>query len=533
MKKNMKKILAFGGALALVGATLTGCTTGKLTPEDFTQTEGYKQAIEAATTAGAESVDITIDNEDIKNAAIASVDITLDNDNVIAQAIEQIPSDRDAEIARLNEEIARLNAVTTEATEVAEEIAKETDANGYNLDELEIGAEFNVTLTDRKLDGLFDGEVEFDDEDYDAEEVIYLTGLKISSNEEDYGTNTYLTIPVGGIKYAMTFEKSLDTKDIGHEDVGNGEETLTFNFLGEEVEVSDWDVYKITFTKGTKETIKQGMSMTVDDITITVDAIGSSTVSVSVENGGFTKKELIGVGNQEKVNGIEINVKEILDSDEPNNDFVTLEVGTDVKNTVEDGDEYEKDSPWEYVINANSIGIVLVEEYTDLDEDEDYQALDVGDKIYLPNNFGYVTYNGLTEGDVEDYRFDLNTKEGNEYVRLRGNVLSGINDYSKVYINETGIYNEDLEEIGLTVELGDTELTLDIVGDYMVIDDIKLNIGLNETFVNNVDISGHDEDYLTTYGIEIDNPEDSVDDNKFKIEIPEEQLTAEIVVKLK
>ena len=130
----------------------------------------------------------------------------------------------------------------------------------------------------------------------------------------------------------------------------------------------------------------------------------------------------------------------------------------------------------------------------------------------------------------------MKRKGGKNYTRIEGNLLVGADDYKLIYVNNGSIYDQDREEtIGPSIELGDTGLTLTTNGTHIRIKDedeilVAIPIGLNGIIADGVDISSKDEDYLTEYGITIKTPDDSVDDNDFKIVIPEEELTASITV---
>ena len=76
-------------------------------------------------------------------------------------------------------------------------------------------------------------------------------------------------------------------------------------------------------------------------------------------------------------------------------------------------------------------------------------------------------------------------------------------------------------------------MTLTIDGEYILIDDINMSMTLDMIKVATEYIGGEEEDYLTTYGIVIEEPEDAVKDNEFKIVIPDEELTADITIRAK
>jgi len=405
----------------------------------------------------------------------------------------------------------------TECEECLAEEEKKLTISGYLIDGLFLDDPFNETLSDRELN-LFDGEVEFDGEDYDAEEVFYLNGLELLANTNDFDGVPYLTIQENVISYEFNFESSLDVSNI------KDDETLTFDLLGKEVEISSWDENdKITFTQGEEYFITEGEEITVNGKVITLLYVLENSVYVDVD--GLSSK--ISEGKTKFINGIEIKASEVLyTAKETRESKATLIIGEKVKMIVSDGDEYSKDSIWEWKINnsENSIGLVLIEDFTELDED--YNALAPGESVCLPNDYLCVIYNGLLDEDTEEYTFDIE----DSFVRAKGNFLSGINDYDRVYISSTGIYSdddddEDTESLGLSIELGDTDSILNISSGQIVINGFEVNFDLNVA-----NVTGN-EDYLTAYGIFVENPEDACDDNYFKVSVPEEKLEGSIIVR--
>ena len=499
--------------VALLGATLVGCST----PDVALTNDEFKTAIDKAKAEGEASVDITSDNAQIAADATAAVDITSDNAQVATDAVagltaEQVPD-------------AIQQQILEDAKEAEVEVEAETEAKGYNVDDLKIGAEFNNTISDRDLKVLFDDEVKFDGDWVDAEEIYTLTDLKIAINENDYNGKAYLQVPEEGILYEWTAAADLKTADI------TPDETLEFKFLGEDVEVTDWSDDEITFTKGIEKSLGIGEEYNyLNETKIVVDRIGKDSVRLLVNGESL----FLDKGESRDIEDVEIKLIRILDSDEiPSRDMVVLEIGEDVENTIKDGEEYSKDSIWDYVVAEGTLtfGLVLNEEFMDRDDDEDYQALDVGEEICLPNNYVCVRYDGLTEEDMQEYDFDLDTKSGEKYVRAKGNFLYGIEDYNKIYINASGIYDDDLEFIHETeIELEDTELTLTSNGTYLTIDDIEIKLDLTEILVASDNICSEEDDYLTSYGITIDGSDDKCEDEEFTITVPEEELTAEITV---
>jgi len=424
--------------------------------------------------------------------------------------------------AKLDSKDATINELTTKLAEATTKQSTEgTDESsivGYLLDKIFLSTSIDDEFSDREIKTLFDGKVDFDGDRYDAEESLILSGLEVLANEDDFKGVPYLTIPFEGIEYKMVFDSDLDTSLI------DDEETLVFTLLGKEVEVSEWDGDKVTFTQGEESLMSEGEVKVVGDKEFKLLHVMENSIFISVN--GDTKE--IEEGETKKVNGLEIEVKNVIYSEVGPVLKAIVVLGDEVEKTVENGDEYEEDSIWEWKISANSIGIVLNEEFMELDDE--YKPLAASEKLCLPNDYVCVRYDGVLEEDSEDYSFELDTRNGVDYVEARGLFLSGINDYEKVYINDTGIYDKDFELIGTEAELGDSDLSLKLVSGNIRIDNIEFPMDLTSIKVSGTDISSNEDDYLTDYGVLIKNPEDSVDDQEINIVVPEEKVESTITL---
>jgi hypothetical protein len=309
----------------------------------------------------------------------------------------------------------------------------------------------------------------------------------------------------------------------------NDDNTILFDLLGKEVEISEWEDSKITFTQGKEYSLSRGESVVFDGKNITLEFVLDGAAYVSVD--GDSQKIVEDTGIM-KVEGIEIKAKEVLYSGYAGGyEKATLIIGTDIESTISDGEEYEEDSIWEWAINNHSIGLVLIEKFMELEED--FNALAQEGTICLPNDYVCIRYNGLIEEDTEKYTFELYDRKDKDYIKANGNFLSGINDYDRVYINKSGIYDRDFEEISTThIEIGDTKLTLNISSESFIIKDFEITFDLNDVLANDLNVSAKDENYLTKYGILIENPEDSIKNEEFTITVPEEQSEGSITVKM-
>jgi len=390
---------------------------------------------------------------------------------------------------------------------------------GYLIDELFLSDGLDEeTYSDREVITLFDGKVKFDGDSYDAEETITLTdGIILMANENDFEGNVYMTILEEAVEYTMTFENDLNTSLIDEED------TLEFNFLGESYEVSDWNndlgEYEVTLNKGIEQKVNLGECVVVDGKSVCLTDIGADGDEVYMCVDGEDNCKDIDEEKSKTINGIEIRVDSIFNS------FAHLIMGEDVELTIETKDEYEEDSAWEYVITANSIGIKLVEDFTevDLDGDEEFQAFAKDSGLCLPNDYVCVLFNGMSEEDTEEYNLELDDRDGPK-VKIDGNFESGTKDYDRIYVNVSGIYDKDSKLIHETeIELGNTDSKLIVNVTGLFFEDFNVNFDLDTS-----NAGTDSEDYLTDFGVKVVNPEDSVEDNEFNIFVPEKQLEGSI-----
>ena len=492
MKFNFKKIMSVVGGMFLVGATM-----------------GMANAI-------ANSYPTPFVNNGVGDYAIVYGAGSAPSDLVAANKIN-------TNFLSYLESVEKTNTVITSVTNVTGDFS---DSLGVTEEGVFLEDSFtNKVYSDREIETLFDGKVEFDGEDYDAEETLNVTNLILKAN--DFDGVPYLIVPENTIEFKLVFEDNLNTSLISEE------ETLEFNLLGEEVEVSEWKVDEITFTKGKEVILKTEESIVVEDKSVVLKYVTDDAVYVEV--GGVGKS--IDEDETRTVNGVEIKVKDVFASSSYS--VATLVVGTEIEKTISDSDEYAEDSIWEWVITNNSIGLTLVEDFTELDED--FNALSIGEKVSLPNNYACVLFDSIIEENSEEYTFELD----DDFVKVKGNFESGIEDYGEIYVYTDGsIYEDDnLEDyISEQVKLGNTDLILSADDSRILIQDsvskdklVYLGLNLTQIKVDKIEngwknITSKDEDFLTNYGILVENPEDSIEDEYFKINVPEEKLEATVSV---
>ena len=428
-------------------------------------------------------------------------------------------SEKETELNDLKASLEAINLKLVEETEESVNSEEVVTTSGslinYLIDELNIGNDVDETLSDREVSKLLDSEVEFDGEDYELEEVIELSNMKVLVNEEDFESVPHLMVYEDAIKYNVVFDEDLNTSLIDED------ETLSFSFLGEEVEISDWDSTSVTFTKGNEIYMNDGESITLGEDVIVLEMVLEDKIKLSVNGEIKTIKK----GETAKFVNLEVYVKDIDFSGYAGGYFATnLVVGEDVENVVDSGDEYSEDSIWEYVIDSNSIGIVLKEDFKELDDD--YKPLASGESLCLPNDYVCFRYDGFEAEDTEELSFELD----DGFVEINGEFQSGLEDYDKILVNKSGIYDEDEVLISSDrISIGSSDVELVLGTNNIKIKDIKLNYDLNVLRISNVENS-KDYDVRTDFGIKIESPEDSMDDEEWSMVVPYEQLSNTISV---
>jgi len=418
-------------------------------------------------------------------------------------------------VAEQESNAAEIAELESQLASVEEEIVEVEDDIEYLVDELTLASSFEYSIADNKLSKLFDGEIEFDSDDYDAEETFYFSGL-IDINSNDYESNVYLVMEEDEMSYTFTFDSTLNTSLI------TGDETMKFDFLGMEVEISSWDNDEISFTSGTDYMLNHGENTSINGKEVEMKIVGEDYVYVCVDG----DCEKVNEGTTENIGDLEIYCDFVLEGE-----LAKIMVSDDIETTVENGDEYEEDSIWNWVITSSTLGIVLDDDFKDLDEDDEYHALGAGDNICLPNDYVCLTYKGISEEGVETFTFELDEKDGNTYVKAKGSYLFGLSDYDLLYINASGFYDEDLSlivnETGSLI-LDDTELNLSFDGSDLKVDDVAFALNFTTLTSNSVDITGKDDNYRTAYGTIIESPEDNFEDSELSMVVPEEALTASV-----
>ncbi|MFH1276726.1 MAG: hypothetical protein ABIH82_06460 [Candidatus Woesearchaeota archaeon] len=450
----------------------------------------------------------------IPDGYVPEVNIATGVDIATAELSSQL-TDANSRITDLTNQVSSLTTKLTE--KIVEEIEQVKESLGYLIDEIFLNTNVDKTLSDREVKTLFDGKVEVGDEKYDAEEVIELDNLKILANGKDFEGIPYLTIPRDAISYKVVFEDDLDTSTIDDD-----ENSLVFNFLGKEVKITNWAVDTVTLFEGESFFLDEGESVVVDGKTVLLQWVSDNdNVYVTVDGVG---KELA-EGETKTINGLQVKADMVIFNSVTPKLAAQLIVGKDVENELIDGDEFEEDSIWEYQIDEHSIGIVLKDEFNQLRDN--LKPLAVSETVCLPNEYVCVRFDGMSEEDMNEVTFELDTRDSVEYVEVRGVFQSGLDDFTKLYIKRSdgNIFDKDLVEITEDITIGDSDSKISVVVTDIVIEDFTVNLDLDVSSVGD-----DDSDFMSDFGIFVTNPENSVEDQSWRINVPDNRLEGMITV---
>ena len=370
MKKIFRKAITVLGSVALIGATV-GAAAAAAYPAPFTS-----------------------------NTAIVVGANAAPSDNIAASSIA---SNLDAASAG--------SAVTTL-----------TGATGVTEDEVVLGGVINVSgykvqtrMTDSKISSLLDEKISWDDgdgsDDYDIHEEIVINGdmsILTSFNDEDL-TDVALSNNLA-LEYRYYFDDAIPISASTAADADD----LYLTILGKSYEVTNITDTTITVVTSEEVSVGIGESVTVEGKTYTVDDL--STLSARVNGVTLTID-----GSSKKINGLQVEASDVFYNDNfPEQASVTLKIGDDISKTYTSGDEYigedEDDPLWTWTFSTPTVsgGYIGVAYNADVDDADDNDAGSsikyVGATGYLlPENFGEVKLDGLTDVDYEDITVKFTT----------------------------------------------------------------------------------------------------------------------------
>jgi hypothetical protein len=235
------------------------------------------------------------------------------------------------------------------------------------------------------------------------------TGTTYATNRNDDWTDkVFVPIPRNSINYTFVFDDALKTGN--NLTYASNNYPIELTFLGKKLKITGAAATSITAQVGEEVFLQVGDTVEVVGKTVELKNVGNTgAVIVSVD--GVT--ETIGAATTETVNGIKIKVDEFFYSDALAERSATLIVGEEASKTYSNNDAYigeDKSNPqWRWVIaNCNTASPTLAIKWDlNIDNtDEDYgpeHPLYEGEELCLPNNYLCVQFNSLKISDYQDY----------------------------------------------------------------------------------------------------------------------------------
>ncbi len=378
----------------------------------------------------------------------------------------------------------------------------------------------DAVIQDNKLVKLWDGEIDFEGDDYNTHEEIPLKlCIKTSLDDDEYGLIPYMVIPEEEATYKYVFDDAIPKDEVNEDD------PLKITLLGEDIEIVDIDDNSIVIRSGKVKDVKEGETFEG----VTLDAVYDDSVKV-IYNG---ESKVFDDDETDDIGDIQVRVTDVAnDKDAEDRDSARLRVGKDIEVSIKDGDDYDDGDVYKWLIKPDYIGITNQEEYEDLEED--YKPLAEGDSITLPNDYATITFHKVTTPEVTE--LDIRVKDS--YLKIKGDRDDSFADeYNLIYVNADGIYDGDKELIATDkVRIGESDIYIELDDTTIKIGDLVINIDMSDITYDGESYLSNDESFLTYEGIIFKNVENAIEDKKdFKVIVPDERpevtITAEITYK--
>ena len=378
--------------------------------------------------------------------------------------------------------------------------------SAFEKSELSLDFKGRILIDDNDFDKLVDSEVEFDDEDIEYASFMTLYGA-FASNEKDFEGETMYMLDRESVAYDIRFDTNMKNLDWSAD-------TVVVDFLGETFEIANWKDGEITLISDANQFVAKGEVVAG----VTLLKVGRDSVAVKYKD----QVEVIGENDSFESDDIEVKVESIFFADGSEDDGAVLVVASDLERKIKDGDEYDDSEVFEWFVNNKAFGIKLAERYDDFDT-----ALKEGASFSLPNDFASFGFELSTPG-MTDVTFEYD-KDG--FVKIKADFEDFEGD---IYAYADGTFYDKADKEftsskRIYLKNSDAFITFDTAGNLRV-KDVTIGIGVDNVFVNDVDMSTKDVNVKSVYGIVVDAPEDDIEDNELSISVPEEAI--EITIKV-
>ncbi len=226
---------------------------------------------------------------------------------------------------------------------------------------------FRSFLDDASNAGLWSGMITLStgglDKDYNAHETIDLgSGIQLSTSLDErnplYGSKPFLKVPLGSLGYRFQLEQDLDARNVLTG--ASSSNPVSVPFLGKQLIINSATATSITALAGDRQTLRIGDTVQVNGITVTLQAVSSTSAYFDV--GGQALTVTKGHTTQSAGPGIEIYLYDVFDSQQNVNDRAIVVIsGVSTVVTYPTGSAFLDENPFNYLWEWNLAGLNSVD----------------------------------------------------------------------------------------------------------------------------------------------------------------------------
>jgi hypothetical protein len=269
------------------------------------------------------------------------------------------------------------------------------------------------------IDTLFEGEIEVNDTDYTAREIInFSSGAVITTSltggQEEFGADPYLTYDAASIDYGYAFTDAVPNSSV------DTDETLQLSFLGKDIEIKTIrSTDSVTLDVTDTVSLNTGETSEYKGHTVKLVRVYTSSAAIDVDG----EEQIISTSSEKDFGeDIQVEVDTVGESDDPSLSSAVLKLSEQgVSSTVSDGEAFElfvdydtnSHSPWVWDIESAGglqfFGITNRWNTDDLEPSQSYKSLPitVGGKVVFPNSYGAVMFDSVTTETYMDMSIEF------------------------------------------------------------------------------------------------------------------------------
>lgn len=518
-KQSVKKIIALGLGVTVLGGLVVGCTTTK---QDTIEQQSAQLAAQSAQLAEL-STKLNTNQKQLEDSATAN-----------AQAMAQLESlklvldDKDKELLEWEAKVAE--AEDREEAELVDDLTLGQDVAAVSANHYDVSF-------------LKKGSVQHDGESYDYEEQVLLTSLKVAtslSDDEELGDQPYLYFTdEGSVGYRFVFKDDFEYAAVSED------EPLELDFAGKSLKLVDVQDGEVQYKDAVTSFLKEGESYSQEGFSVTVKAVAENKVMLDVNGQSVTMSE----GQTKSFGDVEVRVRDTFYKGYAGAaNYVELDVGQDVVRTVQDGDEYvDDDDTYVWSVETQDGKLVsLGVRYDVKADDPDEEVLKAGESLKFLDYFS-LKFDLEEQYDYQDADFSLTTVTEDDVPAVRVDAWEdglkvGSKRLDRAYLSasNTTYWKEDgdWKSSNDTLSLVNDDVSLSITyqdGSVAVGDGLKFatdfdKLGVTKKDAESADVTvegtqvgKREESVLLSSGVVVKNPETNAEKDTVSVSVPNKE----------